>query len=67
MKFLSAFALFWNGKESSRGPISTAWNVRGWPTVYMLDEKGVIRQKYLRGQDLDAPLEQLVAAAERRE
>jgi len=25
------------------GPIATQWNVRGWPTVFILDKKGVIR------------------------
>src|SRR5262249_39527415 len=28
---------FWNGKDGPGGPIATAWNVRGWPTVYVLD------------------------------
>ncbi|WP_165071161.1 TlpA family protein disulfide reductase [Paludisphaera rhizosphaerae] len=27
------------------GPISTAWNVKSWPTVYVLDPDGVIRYK----------------------
>ena len=34
---------FWNGKRGIEGPISTKWNVSGWPTIYILDEKGVIR------------------------
>lgn len=55
---------FWNGKEGPGGPIATAWNVRGWPTLYVIDHQGVIRQKYLIGNDLDGPLEKLVAAAE---
>lgn len=55
---------FWNGPEGPGGPIATAWNVRGWPTVYVLDQHGVIRQKYLWGKDLDEPLEKLVAAVE---
>jgi hypothetical protein len=33
---------FWDG-GSTGGPIATAWNVSGWPTVYILDHKGVIR------------------------
>jgi thiol-disulfide isomerase/thioredoxin len=57
---------FWNGPDVWRGPIANAWNISGWPTVYVLDESGVIRQKYLRGQSLDEPLEKLVTAAERR-
>jgi thiol-disulfide isomerase/thioredoxin len=35
---------FWS-KEGANGPIPMAWNVRGWPTVYVLDHKGVIRMK----------------------
>ena len=36
---------FWNGPKGTQGPISTEWNVRGWPTIYILDHKGVIRFK----------------------
>ncbi len=28
---------------STSGPISTEWSVRGWPTIYILDAKGIIR------------------------
>lgn len=31
--------------ESSSGPISTLWNIRNWPTLYVLDGKGVILAK----------------------
>jgi thiol-disulfide isomerase/thioredoxin len=55
---------FWNGEEGAGGPIALAWNVRGWPTVYVIDHKGVIRHKHLRRNGLDKPLEELVAAAE---
>jgi hypothetical protein len=30
---------FWNGGGIC-GPISTAWNVHDWPTLYVLDHKG---------------------------
>ncbi len=36
---------FWNGKDGADGPISSAWNVSGWPTVYVLDANGIIRFK----------------------
>jgi peroxiredoxin len=58
---------FSNGKEGPAGPIARAWNVRGWPTVYVIDAKGVIRHKYLHGKRLDEPLEELVAATEKGE
>jgi hypothetical protein len=40
---------WWDG-GSTEGPIATKWNVRSWPTLYLLDGKGVIRYKgdYLR-------------------
>ena len=54
---------FWNG-GSPGGPIATEWNVSAWPTIYLIDHEGVIRHKSLRGKELDAALEELVAAAE---
>jgi hypothetical protein len=60
---------FWNG-GSTTGPISTEWNVQGWPTLYILDHKGVIRHKYLGSPGdkvLDEAIEKLVQEAEKDE
>lgn len=35
---------FWDG-EGQSGPIASRWNVQAWPTLYLLDGKGVIRFK----------------------
>ena len=35
---------WWDG-GSTQGPIAKKWNVHGWPTIYVLDGKGVIRAK----------------------
>lgn len=43
---------FWNGGSTS-GPISTRWNVSGWPTIYVIDAQGVIRYKSV-GADAEA-------------
>ena len=43
---------WWDG-GNPRGPIATRWNVRGWPTIYVLDGKGVIRFKGVRGKKMD--------------
>ena len=51
---------FWNGGSTS-GPISTKWNVRGWPTIYVLDENGVIRFKNVRGEAMDKAVDSLLA------
>ena len=54
---------FWNG-GSTDGPISRAWNVRIWPTLYLIDHEGVIRAKNLRGEDLDRAIAEWVEKAE---
>ncbi len=52
---------FWNGEQGTRGPISTEWRVKGWPTTYLIDKDGVIRYKNVRGESLDRALEELMA------
>jgi hypothetical protein len=59
---------FWNGKEGTGGPISAEWNVHGWPTLVILDHKGVIRHKFVGSpgdEKLDEAIEKLVAEAEK--
>lgn len=53
---------FWNGGSTS-GPISTKWGVTGWPTIYVVDANGIIRYKGVRGDRMDAALEELLAEA----
>jgi thiol-disulfide isomerase/thioredoxin len=36
---------FWDGTNGSRNPISSNWNIDGWPTVYILDAHGVLRYR----------------------
>lgn len=55
---------FWNGPDGGLGPIAIAWNVHSWPTVYVIDHKGVIRYTTLYGTELDDPLANLVAEAD---
>jgi hypothetical protein len=51
---------FWNGPKGPDGPISHAWNVRGWPTIYVLDAKGTIRFKGVRGEAMDKAVDELL-------
>ena len=51
---------FWNGPQGTGGPISARWNVRGWPTIYILDHEGVIRFKGPRGEAMDEAVDQLL-------
>ena len=52
---------FWNGPEGTSGPISTQWNVSGWPTIYVMDAEGKIRYKNVRGAKMDEAITALLA------
>jgi len=59
---------FWCGKAGTGGAIPTKWNVSGWPTLYLIDAKGVIRAKNVRQEKaLEEWIEKLVAEAESAE
>lgn len=49
---------------TTEGPWASAWNVSGWPTIYVLDHKGAIRAKNLRDDELEAKVVELIAEAE---
>ena len=51
---------FWNGPKGTWGPIAAKWNVSSWPTIYVLDHKGVIRFKGVRGEKMDAAVDKLL-------
>ena len=57
---------FWCGEKGTSGEIPSKWNVAGWPTLYYIDHKGIIRQKNLRSEkQIDEFLDKLVAEAEK--
>lgn len=51
---------FWNGNEGPKGPIAKAWNVKGWPTIYILDAKGIIRFNGMAAHDLNRCVDELM-------
>ena len=54
---------FWNGPDGTSGPISQAWQIASWPSVYLLDGEGKIRFKNVRGKKLDEAIELLLKEA----
>jgi thiol-disulfide isomerase/thioredoxin len=48
---------WWDGPD---GEIAFKWNIRYFPTVYVLDHKGVIRFKDVHDKDLDKAVDQLL-------
>ena|SRR5437868_15114370 len=57
---------FWNGPKGIAGPISQAWNVRGWPMIYVLDKQGVIRYRGLPEKKIDEAVDELLAEGEKK-
>jgi hypothetical protein len=50
---------WWNG-GNTEGLIARKWNVRAWPTIYVLDAMGVIRYKGVRGEAMDTAVDTLL-------
>ncbi len=62
-----AWRSFWCGEKGPMSDLPSAWNVTGWPTMYVLDHKGIIRGKQVYGQSLDRVVDKWIAVAERGE
>ena len=53
--------------RAGKASISDEWAVQGWPTLYVIDHKGVIRHKWLGSpgeKPIDEAIEKLVKEAE---
>jgi thiol-disulfide isomerase/thioredoxin len=55
---------FWNGGET--GPITSRYRVQGWPTSFLIDANGIVRERVDGYQPhlVEAAIEKLVAEAE---
>ena len=54
---------------STSGPICTKWGIGSFPTLYLIDAKGVIRKKWVGSpgnEALDKAVEELVKEAEKK-
>jgi thiol-disulfide isomerase/thioredoxin len=49
---------WWEGPDAS---LIKQWNVRYFPTIYVIDAKGVIRHKGIRGEELEKAVEKLLS------
>jgi hypothetical protein len=50
----------WFDGGGTSGPIATLYEVRSWPSIFVLDPKGVIRFRDVRGEDLDKAVDGLL-------
>jgi hypothetical protein len=49
---------------NTQGPIASKWNVMSWPTIYVIDSKGLIRYKNVRGEKMDTAVDALLKETE---
>ena len=56
------YRVWWDGhgEVNTEGPIATEWNVTGWPSIYILDENGVIRFAQKRHADVITSVNELL-------
>ncbi len=52
----------WDGGKD--GPICLRWGVNQWPTVFVLDSKGIVRFRNVRDEALEAAVEALLSELE---
>jgi len=53
--------------QGNTPPVAALYRVKGYPTIYVLDENGKIIAKGLRGEDLTKRVEELVTALEAKQ
>jgi hypothetical protein len=54
----------WHDGEDGNGPIAAKYHVSGFPTIFVIDDEGIIRATNTSGKHLDELVEKLVAEAE---
>lgn len=55
------------GGRPNENKIAKAWNVTGWPTIYILDHEGVIRHKNLRDEEMEKAVVELLKKVPRKD
>ncbi len=63
-EFLKEEPMPWTHWWEGDGPNLKTWNVRYFPTIYVIDAKGVIRYKGVRGKAMDDAVETLLKEVE---
>ena len=56
------YRMWWDGhgERKTQGPIATAWQTSYWPTIYLIDDEGIIRRRDVRHEKLVKAARELV-------
>ena len=52
-----SWRVWWDGKDKR---ISDQWNIREWPSIFVIDQRGVIRFRDVRGKELENAVRSLL-------
>jgi hypothetical protein len=47
---------------TTSGPWASAWNVHSWPTLFLIDKEGVIRERDPRGERMLQAVREVLAS-----
>lgn len=61
--FFAKERITWPSFYDGTDTLSSRWNIKGWPAVFVVDARGIIRYRHLRGELLNQAVEQLVKEA----
>jgi thiol-disulfide isomerase/thioredoxin len=56
----------WHDGGYTGGPIATRWDVEVWPTLFLIDHKGIVRKRFIgwdERKDIEKAIDDLVRAA----
>ena len=51
----------WHDGAPDEGPITKSYHIRSYPSVFLIDGNGIIRQKHIVGEALDKAVDDLLA------
>lgn len=66
VEFLKKNEMPWTHWWEGRGGLMEDWDIQYFPTIYVLDAKGVIRHKDLRGEKLEEAVNELLKEMEKK-
>jgi peroxiredoxin len=55
---------FQNRQSGEFATIDNAWNIEGWPAIFVLDQNGVVRFRHVRGEKLEQAVDELLKAVD---
>lgn len=61
VKLPTTWRSFYDGQQ---GQICTSWSIHSFPSIFIIDAKGVLRFRDLRGEEMETAVEKLLAEAE---